>query len=203
MNKFLEAMHFAHACKIFDETKKIPHDQLQDLLDAGRLTPSSFGLEHTRLLVIQSQELKNTIQPFCWNQKQIPTCSELVVFKSKIKDIIAPSQYIEESMQKRGLDERYMQRLKDFQDENFKSRKEIEDWSMKQAYLMASSMVNCAAYLGIDSCYIEGFERENVERMLGINPQEERVALLVCFGYRIKEQKSKNRIPLKELAEIK
>ena len=201
--RFLEAMEFAHACKIFDETKKIPHDQLQDILEAGRLTPSSFGLEHTRLLVIQFQELKNAIQPFCWNQKQIPTCSELVVFKSKVKDIIAPSQYIEESMQKRGLDERYMQRLKGFQDENFKSHKEIEDWSMKQAYLMASLMVNCAAYLGIDSCYIEGFERENVERMLGINPQEERVALLVCFGYRIKEPKPKFRISKNQLVEIK
>lgn len=200
--RFLEAMEFAHACKIFDETKKIPHDQLQDILEAGRLTPSSFDLEHTRLLVIQFQELKNAIQPFCWNQKQIPTCSELVVFKSKVKDIIAPSQYIEESMQKRGLDERYMQRLKGFQDENFKSHKEIEDWSMKQAYLMASSMVNCAAYLGIDSCYIEGFERENVERMLGINPQEERVALL-CFGYRIKEPKPKFRISKNQLVEIK
>ncbi|WP_027327180.1 NAD(P)H-dependent oxidoreductase [Helicobacter pametensis] len=200
--KFLEAMKFAHACKIFDETKKIPSEQFDQILEAGRLTPSSFGLEHTRLLVIRSQELKNTIQPLCWNQKQIPTCSELVVFKSRVKDIIAPSQYIEESMQRRGLDERYMKRLEDFQKENFKSRKEIEDWSMKQAYLMASSMVNCAAYLGIDSCYLEGFEREKVEEALEINPQEERVALLVCFGYRLNEPKAKHRQALDEIVEF-
>lgn len=201
--KFLEAMRFAHACKVFDETKKIPNDQLQDILEAGRLTPSSFGLEHTRLLVIQSQELKNALQPFCWNQKQIPTCSELVVFKSKVEDIIAPSAYIAQNMQERGLDDCYIQRLKSFQEENFKSSQQIEDWSMKQAYLAASSMVNCAAYLGIDSCYIEGFERNNIEKALGINPNKERVALLVCFGYRIKDPKPKHRISKEQFMQIK
>ncbi|RDU71106.1 NAD(P)H-dependent oxidoreductase [Helicobacter brantae] len=203
MNKFLEAMCFAHACKVFDESKKIPREQLLEILEAGRLTPSSFGLEHTRMLVISNQKLKEDIAPFCWNQKQFPTSSEVVVLKSLVQDIIAPSEYIKESMRERGLDERFMERLKAFQEANFKDRKDFEAWSMKQAYLVASSMVNCSAMLGIDSCYIEGFERENLEKFLEIDPQKERIALVLTFGYRAKEQGKKYRKPLEDLVDFR
>lgn len=201
----LEAMQFAHACKEFDMDKKIPEDALQILLESARLTPSSFGLEPTRLLIVRSLELKKQIEPLCWFQKQISTCSELVIFKSKIKDLKAPTD-IRESMRRRDLDERYMERLISFQSIAFGGecgQGKFEDWVMKQAYLMASSLVNCASILGIDSCYLEGFEREKLENLLGIDPREERIALLVALGYRVREPKSKNRIAVEELCEIK
>lgn len=196
-------MCFAHACKAFDESKKIPQEQLLEILEAGRLTPSSFGLEHTRMLVISNQELKEAMMPFCWNQKQFPTSSEVVVLKSLVSDIIAPSEYIQKSMQERGLDERFMQRLQAFQEANFKERADFESWSMKQAYLVASSMVNCAASMGIDSCYIEGFEREKLEEFFKIDTQKERIALILTFDYRAKEQKPKHRKPLQDLVEFR
>lgn len=196
-------MCFAHACKAFDESKKISEEQLLEILEAGRLTPSSFGLEPTRMLVISNQELKEAMMPFCWNQKQFPTSSEVVVLKSLVQDIIAPSEYIQKSMQERGLDERFMQRLQAFQEANFKERADFESWSMKQAYLVASSMVNCAAFMGIDSCYIEGFEREKLEEFFKIDTQKERIALILTFGYRVKEQKPKHRKPLQDLVEFR
>lgn len=196
-------MCFAHACKVFDENKKIPQEQLLEILEAGRLTPSSFGLEHTRMLVISNQELKEAMMPFCWNQAQFSTSSEVVVLKSLVQEIIAPSEYIWESMRSRGLDERYMERLKGFQNANLQERKDFESWSMKQAYLVASSMVNCAAFMGIDSCYIEGFEREKLEQFLEIDTQKERIALILTFGYRVKEQKPKYRKPLEDLIEFR
>lgn len=199
MNAFLEAMCFAHACKVFDEGKKIPREQLLEILEAGRLTPSSF----TRILVIGNQELKEAMMPFCWNQAQFSTSSEVIVLKSLVADIIAPTEYIWESMKARGLDERYMERLKGFEEANFKERKDFESWSMKQAYLVASSMVNCAAFMGIDSCYIEGFEREKLEDFLKIDTQKERIALILTFGYRAKEQKKKYRKPLESLVEFR
>lgn len=196
-------MCFAHACKAFDENKKISEEQLLEILEAGRLTPSSFGLEPTRMLVISNQELKEAMMPLCWNQKQFPTSSEVVVLKSLVSDIIAPSEYIQKSMQERGLDERFMQRLQAFQEANFKERADFESWSMKQAYLVASSMVNCAAFMGIDSCYIEEFEREKLEEFFKIDTQKERIALILTFGYRAKEQKPKHRKLLQDLVEFR
>ena len=201
MNAFLEAMHFAHACKVFDPAREIAKRDFDEILEAGRLSPSSFGLEHTKLLVVQSQEVKEALKPLCWNQEQITTCSHLVVLKSRVESIKAPSDYILDSMARRGRGMEYMQRLQGFQERNFASQADYEAWSMKQAYIVASSMVNCAAFMRIDSCYLEGFERQKVEAFLQIDTKEERVALLLAFGYRIQEQKPKARQSLAQLLE--
>ena len=58
MNKFLESVYFRHSCKLFDENKKIPKEVFDEILEVGRLSPSSFGLEPTRLLVLRSDEAK-------------------------------------------------------------------------------------------------------------------------------------------------
>ncbi|MBN2721864.1 MAG: nitroreductase family protein [Campylobacterales bacterium] len=47
----LEILNFRHACKLFDEDKKISKDDLNFILDAARLSPSSFGMEHWRFIV--------------------------------------------------------------------------------------------------------------------------------------------------------
>ena len=42
---YLEILKFRHACKIFDESKKIGAGEFDFILEAGRLSPSSTGLE--------------------------------------------------------------------------------------------------------------------------------------------------------------
>ena len=46
-------MKFRHACKIFDENKKISAGEFDFILEAGRLSPSSTGLEQWDFLVVQ------------------------------------------------------------------------------------------------------------------------------------------------------
>lgn len=55
---FLEAMKFRHACKIFDENKKISAGEFDFILEAGRLSPSSTGLEQWDFLVVQNPQLR-------------------------------------------------------------------------------------------------------------------------------------------------
>ena len=62
---FMEAMDFRHACKIFDETKKVSDENINYILEAGRKSPSSFGMEPWKFLVITNEELKAKIRPFC------------------------------------------------------------------------------------------------------------------------------------------
>lgn len=53
-------------------------------------------------------------------------------------------------------------------------------------------MMNSAAYLKIDSCAIEGFDKKEVEKLLGLDTFAWQVALLICFGYRIENPKYKS-----------
>ena len=53
----IKAFHFRHACKVFDETKKIPDGDFNFILETARLSPSSFGFEPWKLLVVQDPAL--------------------------------------------------------------------------------------------------------------------------------------------------
>lgn len=76
-------------------------------------------------------------------------------------------------------------------------------WSSKQAYIMATYMVAYASFLEIDTCYIEGYEKRAVEKLYGLDPFKEQVSLIVCFGYRAKEQQPRYRISLDDFVEYK
>ena len=84
---FLKIMNFRHACKIFDESKKISDDDMHHILEVARTSPSSFGMEAWKFLVITNDTLREELKPFCWNQPQITTCSHLVVVLAGIDSV--------------------------------------------------------------------------------------------------------------------
>ncbi|MEN2258784.1 nitroreductase family protein [Paraclostridium benzoelyticum] len=71
MNKkeILDVLNFRHACKEFDSNKKITQGEFEVILEAGRLSPSSMGIEPWKFLVIENQELKNELGEVCWGGK--------------------------------------------------------------------------------------------------------------------------------------
>lgn len=199
-------MRFRFACKKFDPNRQIPQDEFETIIESGRLSPSSFGMEPTRLLIVRNKELKEQIQPLCWDQAQITDSSELIVYLSKIADMQSTSNYATRMFARKTKDEQSLRAYKDvrycnfLQNNHYINAQEIFNWSAKQAYIMASSMMNCAAYMGIDTCAIEGFEKKPLEKFLGIDTFKEQIALLVAFGYRIEDPKYRSpRIDTNEL----
>ena len=78
----------------------------------------------------------------------------------------------------------------------------IYAWTSKQSYIALGNMMTAAAFIGIDSCPIEGFEKENVEEVLGLDTSKYQLAVVVPFGYRINEQSSQLRLPFDEVVEF-
>ena len=58
----LNAFRFRHACKSYDAAKKIPADDFAYILETERLSPSSFGLEPWRFLVVQNPALREELR---------------------------------------------------------------------------------------------------------------------------------------------
>ncbi len=203
-NQFLEAMNFRHACKIFDENRKIPKDDFNYILECARLSPSSFGMEHWRLLVITNDKLKKRLKPYCWNQPQITTCSHLVVIKAIKKDLFPNSDYVKKIFFRRDLPKEkilnYLKVYENFMQDKLNS-KELFCWSSKQCYIAAANMMTGAAFIKVDSCPIEGFEKEMVEEILEIDKEKEEVSLLIAFGYRVNKAPQKKRLSLDEIVE--
>ena len=196
---YLEILKFRHACKIFDENKKIGAGEFDFILEAGRLSPSSTGLEQWDFLVVQNKELREKIKAVSWNQAQITSCSHLVVILAKIKEVKVGSSYIDKMIARRADKdpEAITARQKFYHDfllSNFKNDDELTfQWSHEQCMIAATNMMNAAASLGIDSCPIEGFDRHALNEILGLDESEKRVAIVVPFGYRLNPQPEKLR----------
>ncbi len=190
-NQFEEALHFRHACKLFDEAKKIAPDDLRFILEAGRLSPSSFGMEPWEFWVVQDGKRKEALRPLCWNQPQITTCSDLVVLLSR-RNMRSTNPYVAEQFKPRGaLYEKYLQTYHDFID--WRSDETIDCWSGKQVYLASGFIMLAAASIGIDSCPIEGFDKEKVEALLEVDTQQFQIEYLIALGYRVDEQPKRYR----------
>ena len=205
-NKFSEAMAFRHACKIFDESKKISDEKMHYILEAGRTSPSSFGMEAWKFLVIMNEELKAKIRPLCWNQPQITTCSHLVIVLAGIENAKPSSGEVEKRFARRPLDkealEGYVGLYSNHLAEILSSDKNIYAWTARQTYIAAANMMTAAAFEGIDSCPIEGFEKENLEKLLELDTSKYQIAMLLPFGYRINEQSKQLRLDFDEVVEF-
>jgi len=86
-NEFMKAMDFRHACKVFDDSKKISDENINYILEAGHKSPSSFGMEAWKFLVITNEALKAKLRPACWDQVQITSCSHLVIVLAGIDSV--------------------------------------------------------------------------------------------------------------------
>ncbi|HIQ27124.1 MAG TPA: NAD(P)H-dependent oxidoreductase, partial [Sulfurovum sp.] len=64
------------------------------------------------------------------------------------------------------------------------------------------NMMTAAAYIGIDSCPIEGFEKENVETVLELDTNKWQVSVVLTLGYRVNEQSTQLRLPFDEVVEF-
>ena len=205
-NDFTKAMDFRHACKVFDETKKISDDEMHYILEAGRKSPSSFGMEAWKFLVITNEELKAKLRPFCWDQVQVTSCSHLVIVLAGIESVKVESGLPKERFMRREMPQEtldfYMDIYAKHLEKTLSSNENIYAWTAKQSYIALGNMMTAAAYIGIDSCPIEGFEKENVEEVLGLDTSKYQVAVVVPFGYRINEQSSQLRLPFDEVVEF-
>ncbi len=205
-NKFTEAMDFRHACKIFDETKKISDEEMRYILEVARKSPTSFGMEAWKFLVITNEELKAKIRPHCWNQVQITSCSHLVVILAGIENAKPSSGKPQKRCARRAVTQdkidAYMQRYSSHLSHTLSSDEDIYAWTARQTYIAAANMMTAAAMIGIDSCPIEGMDKEKVEETLGLDTTQYQVSMLLPFGYRVNEQSKQLRLDFDDVVEF-
>lgn len=200
-NKFIDAMKFRFANKEFECEKKISDEDFKTILDMGRLSPSSFGFEPWKFVVVQNPTLRSKLQAFTWGaQGQLPTASHFVlILARKASQMRHDSEYITHILKDiKGLPEDVQELYKDFfanfQKNDFKllgNDRALFDWSCKQTYIALSNMLTGAAFMGIDSCAIEGFDidktNEFLKNDLNIDTQEFGISVMAAFGYRKNE----------------
>lgn len=203
----LDAFHFRHACKEFDPTRKIPAEDFELILETGRLSPSSFGYEPWKFVVIQAPSVRGKLLPVTWGaQKQLPTSSHYLAILVRKGGMRPDGDHVRHMMHDiyKFPPERIAGRstvYRKFQESDFKllDERALFDWGCKQAYIALGNMMTAAAMIGVDSCPIEGYDQADAEAVLAdagiLDRAEWGLAVMVAFGYRVNPQSAKIRQP--------
>ncbi|WP_265132269.1 NAD(P)H-dependent oxidoreductase [Chryseobacterium oranimense] len=186
---YLEALSRRYSVKKFNH-EIIPQDTLHNILESGKLSASSLGLQPYKILVVESEAMKQKLIPAFYNPSQISTCSHLIVIISKktIEEnyIHGYFNHISE-VRKTPVEKLDLFRKSINQHITQKTQEEIFNWAEKQSYIVLANLMYAAAIENIDSCPMEGFRQDLMEEILNINPDTEKVTVTLALGYRSEE----------------
>jgi len=191
---YLEALNWRYSVKRFNG-QKISSEKLNNILEAGRLSVSSQGLQPYHLLVVENDETIQKLIPAFYNPSQISTCSHLIALVSKTninKEYV--DNYFNHIINERGVT---LEQLVAFRNninsqlENQTSQ-EMESWSEKQSYIVLGSLIMASAQENIDSCPMEGFKSDILEDLLKIDKDTEKITVVLTLGYRAEDDNFQN-----------
>lgn len=205
--------HQRYATKKFDPARRISDEDWAALVEVGRLAPSSLGFEPWKMLLLNNKEMKQDLKSMAWGAvSMLDGASHFVIYLAR-KGVNYETPYIEKLMQEvrhrsYDPDSAYAHRIKSFQESDAKLNDErsLFDWASKQTYIQMTNMMNAAVLMGMDSCPIEGFDKDKVEAYLEekgvLDTSEFGVSVMCAFGYRDEEIKPKVRWNTERIYEV-
>ncbi|MCC8934106.1 NAD(P)H-dependent oxidoreductase [Rhizobium sp. 'Codium 1'] len=205
--QIIDAFNFRHATKVFDPERKIDESAFETILEAARLSPTSFGHEPFKVLLIQTPEKRELFREFSWGANgimngsagQLGTASHFgIILASTAETMTAGSDYLVDHYRTvKKLPEPVIEMFNGaygkFQttDHGITTDRQITDWSGKQAYIVLANMMTAGALIGIDSCPIEGFDMglttQTLAQHFEIDTGKWKPAVMFAFGYRAKD----------------
>lgn len=186
---YLEALSRRYSVKKFNK-EIIPQEVLHNILESGKLSASSLGLQPYKILVVESEEMKQKLIPAFYNPSQISTCSHLIVIISKKTiDENYIRGYFNNISEVRNIPLENLDLFKNSISQHIvqKSQDEIFNWAEKQSYIVLANLMYAAAIENIDTCPMEGFREDLIEKILDINPETEKVTVTLAIGFRSEE----------------
>lgn len=190
MSDLLQVLHWRYATKKMNPAKTVPHDTVERILEAVRLTASSSGLQPYELFVVTNPALREQIQAVAWNQAQVTDCSHLLVFAAwdnytaeRINDMFDLVN-AERGVVNPGW-EAYRQQLL-----NTYPQRDAEinyQHAARQAYIGVGTALIAAAEQQVDATPMEGFDPAKVDEILGLAARGLRSVVIVPLGYRADE----------------
>ena len=206
--KLIENLKWRYATKKYDTTKKVSEDDLQQIKEAIRLSPSSYGLQAFKILDIKDKDIREKLKLASYWQPQITEASHLLVFcgYADVNDGHI-DEYFNLKADTQGFDVELLKEFRNFMKvfiEGRKSGKQV--WTAKQTYIALSNAIAACAELKIDSTPMEGFEAEKYNEILGLSSKGLKADVLLAIGYRSDEDETqydiKIRKPMESLFEI-
>ena len=203
----LAQLTWRYATKNFDPAKKISAADWLALEKALILTPTSYGFQPYRFVVITNPAIREQLVPHSWGQRQPADCSHFVVFAAKESVNEADvDHYLAHVAGARGTAAAALGGFKKMLMSDIvhgpRGQWQLE-WATRQAYIALGNFMTCAALVGVDTCPMEGIDPVKYDEILGLHARGYRTVVACAAGYRSEGDKyaaaPKVRYPADEL----
>ena len=186
-NEILKALTNRYATKIFDTTKKVSEENLHTILESGRLTPSSFGIEAWKFLVVENSDLRTKCRAAGYDQSKITDASHLIVIagRTDVRENIT-NELLQRTVTTTGVEVSSLASYKGMVEGAIKNKndQELDAWIRAQTYIALGMMMETAALLSIDSCPMEGFNPKQIDEILQLSSKNLATTSMLAIGYR-------------------
>jgi nitroreductase len=181
------ALHWRYATKVFQADQQIPAGTWAALEEALVLSPSSFGLQPWKFLVIENPEVRKELLAKSWGQPQVTTASHFVVFATRT-DVTTEEigAWIQKLGDVQSTPPEALAPLKGMI-EGFVGGMTVEArqaWNTRQVYIALGQFMTAAAMMGVDTCPMEGLDAAAYDEVLGLKASGYATVVACAAGYR-------------------
>lgn len=183
----IKALNSRYATKKFDPTKKLSDEVVNQVIEAARLTPTSYGMQLMKLVVVENPKLRELLVSASFGQNQVKDSSHLLVLcREKEVEQIHIDNYISNIAETREQEFDQLSGFKNALEKSIltKSAEQNGDWMNRQVYIALGNILTICAVLGIDSCPMEGFVPEEYDRILNLEDKGLKSVLVIPIGFR-------------------
>ncbi|WP_171724195.1 nitroreductase family protein [Ruegeria sp. HKCCD7559] len=179
-------LNWRYATKKMESGKAVPQDQVDAIVEAVRMAPTSSGTQPFELIVVTNSDIRAKIAEAASGQAQITDGSHLLVFAAwdnYTEDRVDTVKQL--NVAARGdlpLIHGYYDNLK----ANYLPREAEVNYAhaARQAYIALGIALIAAAEQEVDSTPMEGFDPDAVDDILGLRERGLRSVVLMPLGYR-------------------
>ncbi len=184
------SLEWRYSTKKFNASKKLSTKQIETLKKAFNLTPTSFGLQPIKLIVIENKKLQEKFVEHCYYQRQVADASHLLVLcienDTTTKDI---NNYFDLEKEIRGTSEEVVgtfrkQLINMYQNMSIEER---QNSAKLQAYIALGNLMTVCSIEKIDNCPMEGFVPNKIDELLELESLNLQSVLLLPVGYRAED----------------
>jgi nitroreductase len=180
--ELIDAIQSRRSHKVFDESHKLTPSEIDKLMKLAILSPTAFNIQHWRFIIITDQKLRQQIRKVSWDQSQVTDASLLIVLTG---DLMAwnknPKRYWKNAPEK--VQDYLIPAIFDY----YHGKPQVQrDEVMRSCGMAAMNLMLAAKDLGYDSCPMDGFDFEQVSKLLEL-PEDHIPAMFVAIGKSMQE----------------
>ncbi len=183
----LAQLRWRYATKKFDASRKVPERTWAAIEQAMLLSPSSFGLQPWRFVVITDPRIKAQLPAISWGQTQPQDCSHMVVFAAR-KGINAGDveKFAQSIADARGGMSEAVTAYKNMMLGTINGRpaEALDAWCARQCYIALGFLLETCALLEVDACPMEGIDSGAYDKLLGLTEKGFTAVAGCPVGYR-------------------